>query len=91
MNIHPALCMQKIFTSDDEKAVVGTINLDYRSLYLHFECAAFLYQVEEIAEIEKGFSKDIGKMSGGYFGKPQKGTFFLRLEGWLLKWLAPLM
>ena len=41
----PGFVHAKIFTSDDEKAVVGTINLDYRSLYLHFECAAFLYQV----------------------------------------------
>ena len=37
----PGFVHAKIFTSDDEKAVVGTINLDYRSLYLHFECAAF--------------------------------------------------
>ena len=29
----------KVFVSDDVKAVVGTINLDYRSLYHHFECA----------------------------------------------------
>ena len=35
----PGFVHAKVFTSDDEKAVVGTINLDYRSLYLHFECA----------------------------------------------------
>ena len=32
----------KMFVSDDCKAVVGTINLDYRSLYHHFECATYL-------------------------------------------------
>ncbi len=33
----------KNFVSDDKSAVVGTINLDYRSLYLHFECATYMY------------------------------------------------
>ena len=28
---------------DGKVAVVGTVNLDYRSLYLHFECGALLY------------------------------------------------
>ena len=37
----PGFVHAKVFTSDDRKAVVGTINMDYRSLYLHFECAAF--------------------------------------------------
>ena len=35
----PGFVHAKVFVSDDEKAVVGTINLDFRSLYLHFECA----------------------------------------------------
>ena len=87
----PGFVHAKIFTSDDEKAVVGTINLDYRSLYLHFECAAFLYQVEEIAEIEKDFQRTLEKCQEVTLENRKKGTFFLRLEGWLLKWLAPLM
>ena len=38
----PGFVHAKVFTSDDEKTVVGTINMDYRSLYLHFECAAYI-------------------------------------------------
>ncbi|SDA31790.1 cardiolipin synthase [Ruminococcus sp. YE71] len=45
----------KMFVSDDEKAVVGTINLDYRSLYLHFENACFLYRVTAIKDIKADF------------------------------------
>ncbi|MCL2387416.1 MAG: cardiolipin synthase [Defluviitaleaceae bacterium] len=41
----------KSMVCDDEIAVVGTINLDYRSLYLHFECAALLYNVSVIKDI----------------------------------------
>ena len=40
----PGFVHAKTFVVDDEYAVVGTINLDYRSLYLHFECAAWMYK-----------------------------------------------
>lgn len=43
----------KIFVSDDTKAVVGTINMDYRSLYLHFENAIYMENVKEIKNIKK--------------------------------------
>lgn len=33
----PGFVHAKVFTSDDEKAVVGTVNMDYRSFYHHFE------------------------------------------------------
>ena len=38
----------KMFVSDDSVATVGTVNLDYRSLYLHFECGVCLYNTESI-------------------------------------------
>ena len=43
----------KSFVCDDEIAVVGTINLDYRSLYLHFECAALLYGANAVNDIKE--------------------------------------
>ena len=49
----PGFMHAKSFVSDDKLAVVGTINLDYRSLYLHFECATLLYDAKVIAEIKK--------------------------------------
>ncbi|MGV3537974.1 phospholipase D-like domain-containing protein, partial [Streptococcus agalactiae] len=47
----PGFVHSKIFLSDNTKAVVGTINLDYRSLYHHFECAVYLYKVDAIQDI----------------------------------------
>ena len=37
----PGFSHSKIFVSDDEKAVVGSINMDYRGLYHHFECVLY--------------------------------------------------
>ncbi|WP_406543425.1 phospholipase D-like domain-containing protein [Clostridium ljungdahlii] len=55
----PGFIHGKTFVSDGECAVVGTINLDYRSLYLHFECATYLYNVPIIDNIYKDFLRTI--------------------------------
>lgn len=51
----PGFIHAKNFLSDDSKAVVGTINIDYRSLYLHFECAAYMQGTECIGNIRRDF------------------------------------
>lgn len=47
----------KMFVSDDKKAIVGTINLDYRSLYLHFENAVFMYDMPAVADVRADFDR----------------------------------
>ncbi|MCL2198041.1 MAG: cardiolipin synthase [Defluviitaleaceae bacterium] len=47
----PGFLHAKGIVSDDETAVVGTINFDYRSLYLHFECAVLMYKASIIKDI----------------------------------------
>jgi len=49
----PGFLHAKTFVCDDETAVVGTINLDYRSLYLHFECATLLYGSDIVKSIKE--------------------------------------
>jgi len=45
----------KTFVSDDRVATVGTTNLDYRSLYLHFECGVWMYKSSSIAKVKEDF------------------------------------
>ena len=49
----PGFIHAKNFVCDDEIAVVGTINLDYRSLYLHFECATWMYQCQAVGQVKE--------------------------------------
>ena len=49
----------KSFVSDDKIATVGTTNLDFRSLYLHFECGVLIYASETIAAIKEDFMKTL--------------------------------
>ena len=51
----PGFLHAKTFVSDDEVAVVGTINLDYRSLYLHFEDGVWIYGNEVIWSMKEDF------------------------------------
>lgn len=45
----------KTFVVDDEYAVIGSINLDFRSLYLHFECGAWLYKTDSVLKLKEDF------------------------------------
>ena len=51
----PGFVHAKVCVADDREAMVGTINLDYRSFYHHFECAAYMQGVDCIGDIEKDF------------------------------------
>ncbi|WP_051412090.1 cardiolipin synthase [Halonatronum saccharophilum] len=51
----PGFIHSKTYISDDEYGVVGTINMDYRSLYLHFECGVWMYNSSAIAEMKEDF------------------------------------
>ena len=44
----PGFLHAKCYVSDDRVAVVGSINMDYRSLFLHFECGTLLYRNSQI-------------------------------------------
>lgn len=55
----PGFNHAKSLAVDDEMGVVGTINLDYRSLFLHFECGVWLYQTQSILEVKKDFLKTL--------------------------------
>ena len=45
----------KSFVSDDAIATVGTTNLDFRSLYLHFECGTWMYGSRAVMQIKQDF------------------------------------
>ena len=55
MEYVPGYIHAKMFIADGREAVVGTINLDYRSLYHHFECATYLHGCACIPEITEDF------------------------------------
>ena len=87
----PGFVHAKVFTSDDCKAVVGTINLDYRSLYHHYECAAYMYKTDCIADIERDFAEMLKQCNCVTKEAVKKEKLIWKLGGWVLKVVAPLM
>lgn len=52
----PGFLHAKTWLCDDRVGVVGTVNLDYRSLYLHFECGTLLYGSRELSALRAGMT-----------------------------------
>ena len=87
----PGFVHAKVFVSDGWKATVGTINLDYRSLYHHFECATYLYKTDCIPAIEADFQDTLTKCRKVTFKSIKEEKLSYKIMGALLKLIAPLM
>ncbi len=87
----PGFVHAKVFVADDQEAVVGTINLDYRSLYHHFECAAYLHSVPCIPDIERDFQQTLTECRRMTQKELKHIPWYQKLAGAALKAIAPLM
>lgn len=87
----PGFMHAKTFLVDDQYGVVGTINMDYRSLYLHFECGVWMYQTPALAAMKADFLSCLEKsheISHAYF---KQRTWPRTMLSTLLKVFAPLL
>lgn len=87
----PGFVHAKVFTSDDEKAVVGTINLDFRSLFLHFECGAYIWKNPVVADIEQDFEDTLGLCNRITIEDCKGFNPIFKFCGMALRLIAPLM
>ena len=87
----PGFVHSKVFVSDDKKAVVGTINLDYRSLYHHFECATYMYKTSCVADIEADYQDTLMKCREVTLDTIKHEKLGYKIVGWLMKFIAPLV
>ena len=82
----------KGFIADGRIATVGSINLDYRSFYAHFECGALLYECSAIADIKEDFDSmfenDCVEMKQDDY---KKLPLIQRFAGRILRIFGPLM
>ena len=87
----PGFVHAKIFVSDDIKAVVGTINMDYRSLYHHFECATYLYDTPCVLDMKKDFMETLDKCLVVTLETIKNEKWYVKLTGNIMKFVAPLL
>lgn len=87
----PGFCHAKQCVCDDEIATVGTINLDYRSLYFHFENSVLLYNCSAVDDMKADFDNTFSK-STEVTEKYRSGrSAVLRLGQCALRLVSPLL
>ena len=86
----PGFLHAKCYVSDDKIATVGTINMDYRSLYLHFECGVYLYGASAVAAIKEDFCETM-KESILINEKLMRHRLPMRLFQSVLRLFAPML
>ena len=87
----PGFMHAKQMLCDDSTAVVGTINLDYRSLYLHFEDAVLLYRCSAVRDVRADFEATFPRCREVTADYSRSRPLHTRLVQSLLRLLAPLL
>jgi len=87
----PGFVHAKVFVSDDVKAVVGTVNLDYRSLYHHFECGLMMYRNSQTAAVEQDIQDTLKKCIEITEGDYKRLPLRQRAVGRVMRLVAPLL
>ena len=87
----PGFIHAKNVIADDECAICGTINTDYRSFYLHYECGVFLSEMEAVKDMKDDFLRTLEEceeMDLAHWSKRPIGNKVMQAA---LKVLSPLL
>jgi len=87
----PGFIHSKTFVSDDAYGVVGTINMDYRSLYLHFECAVWMFNNPALVQMKNDFMSTLTICKEITKADLRHSNFFKTLIGTIMRVFAPFM
>ena len=87
----PGFMHAKTFVVDDIFGVVGTINMDYRSLFLHFENAVWLYGTDSVCQIKEDFIKTLKVCKQITSEQIKSLRWYKKISGYILKVFSPFM
>ena len=87
----PGFIHAKMVIVDDERAFIGTCNMDYRSFYLHYEDGALLYNVDTIAEMKADFMNTVDVSTEVLSAQVNDVLPLTRLFRAVLRLIAPMM
>lgn len=87
----PGFIHAKGYVCDDQIAVVGTINMDYRSLYLHFECATYLFDCDAVMDIKQDFLNTFPVCQEIGIDYCEKRSIFIRCFQCIMRLFSPLL
>ena len=86
----PGFIHAKTYVSDDKYAIIGTINLDYRSLVHHFENGIWMYNCDCIKSLKQDIDNTLNK-SIEITTKMMKTTLFNKFFRAVVRIFAPML
>lgn len=86
----PGFVHSKVFVSDDSVATVGTANLDFRSIYLHYECGVLIRDNPVIGDIKEDYLRTLQSCARCTVENSKK-NFIVRIVRAVMRVFAPLM
>lgn len=87
----PGFIHSKFFVSDDSIATVGTVNMDYRSFIMHFECGVWMCDNKTVYDIKEHFNTLLLQCEEMTIKKMKKSSLFVRIKRAILHLFAPFM
>lgn len=87
----PGFIHAKMMIVDDERAFIGTCNMDYRSFYLHYECGALLYNVDSIPAMKNDFLATQSESAELTHEQANNVTMLTRLARSIIRLFAPML
>ena len=87
----PGFIHAKSFLCDDKIGTVGSINLDYRSLYLHFECGVFMYKTKALMQLKEDCMDTFASSEEMTLEFCRGQNVFIRIFQGMMRLFAPLL
>lgn len=87
----PGFIHAKSYVCDDELAVIGTANMDFRSLYLHFECGVWMYKCAAVMQLKQDYLQTLEQCEEITTDYIFNRHWYQRLTASVLRLFAPLM
>lgn len=87
----PGFVHAKIAVADGMVATVGSVNMDYRSFYHHFENGVYMYGNHAVSDIERDFQNTLAQCIEVDLDYYRKTSIFSRIIGRVVRFFAPLM
>ena len=87
----PGFIHSKLFEVDNRFATVGTVNMDYRSFFFHFECGVWISNCQTVTDIKEHLIETINKSEEIVLETWSKRSFLTKAKQFMLHLFAPFM
>ncbi len=87
----PGFIHSKMFVCDDQRAIVGTTNMDFRSFFLHFESGSVFYGGSMVSSVKTDFLETFELCKEVSLTSMKKRSWLMKLTGQVAKLIAPLL